>query len=190
MHEERQDMGKRWRSDMMEATADLISHCLMRGSSDGVVFGQGRVLGVGEDVEQTPGDQGCTRPVCSQLALCEATQRALSSAHSRAVHTNPDYVLALAQCIDCCLDSSHSSVLVSGNMAMEPNLPKASLPDAGRPENLRHLPAHIPARDIVAWEARRGQELVELRDACGHSACPAGVEALECLRRRNGGQSI
>jgi hypothetical protein len=71
-----------------------------------------------------------------------------------------------------------------------PNLPKASLADPGRPEYLRHLAAHVPAQDIVAWEARRGEEPVELRDAGGYCARSACMETLEGLRCRYGGQSV
>jgi hypothetical protein len=69
VHEERQDVGKRWRSDMVKAAASL--HRLVRGTNLRPVVKQGRVMASVKDVEQALGHQRRTRRICSQLALEE-----------------------------------------------------------------------------------------------------------------------
>jgi hypothetical protein len=69
VHKERQDVGKRWRSDMVEAAPGL--HRCVRGSNLRPVVRQGRVLAFVKDVKQALGHQGRTRRICSQLALEE-----------------------------------------------------------------------------------------------------------------------
>lgn len=70
------------------------------------------------------------------------------------------------------------------------DLPKRSLADAGRAENLRHLASHIPAGDVVPRKARGREEFVELRDACAYCASSTGMETFERLRCGDGGQPI
>ena len=55
------------------------------------------------------------------------------------------------------------------------------LPSTWRPIHLRHFPPRIPAGDVVAWEARRGKQLIELLEAGWHRARAACIEALESL---------
>jgi hypothetical protein len=55
------------------------------------------------------------------------------------------------------------------------------LPSTWRPIHLCHFPPRIPAGDVVAWEARRGKQLIELLKAGWHKASAACIEALESL---------
>lgn len=79
---------------------------------------------------------------------------------------------------------------ISHVASMRPHLPKGSLADSWRAEDLRHLPTHIAAGNIVTRKARWTEDLVELGDACRYSAGPAGVESMQCLRRGNGRESV
>ena len=77
--------------------------------------------------------------------------------------TNPVDVLPLVKCIGGSLQEQRR------------------LPSTWRPIHLRHFPPRIPAGDVVAWEARRGKQLVELPKAGWHRAGAACIEALESL---------
>lgn len=81
----------------------------------------------------------------------------------QARHTNPVDVLSLVQSIGGRLDEQRR------------------LAHARGPIHFRHLASRISARDWLARQARRGQQLVELPEARGHSAAAASMEALEGL---------
>jgi hypothetical protein len=61
------------------------------------------------------------------------------------------------------------------------HLPKGSLPDAWRAEQLCHLASHVTARDGSAWEPWRRKHSVELRETGRHGARALGMERLEGL---------
>jgi hypothetical protein len=87
-------------------------------------------------------------------------------------HTNPVYMLPLAQSI-------------AGRLQEQ-----RCLAHARRPIHFRHFSSRISTRDVVAGQAGRGEELVELPEAGRYSAGATRIEALERLRGRDGGQSM
>jgi hypothetical protein len=184
VHEQREQMGKRWRCTVMEVALHFIS----RGSG---YFWQratvARRLGDGEQhLVEALGHQGRTRRVCTQLALI--TRWELPDGQ---VLTNPDHPMAVTQCIRRCLDAEPASVVaphVCGRRGLY--LPKGRLPNAWRAEHFRHLASHVPARHASAWRAGRGEHAVELREASRHGARTLGMERLEGLRGRHRRQAV
>jgi hypothetical protein len=181
-----------WRRDVMEVAAKRICSCVLRGRSARAILLQRVVVYCKEDLAKTLGDQRSACSICRQLAhaskqLQSAELREAQRLHSPTQTTRwPSRSAFAAAWI---LDTPQSSCICGRNLAAS-DLPKCSLPDARRAENLRHLASHIPARDIVARKTRGCEQLVELRDACRYSASSAGMEALECLRCGDGGQSV
>jgi hypothetical protein len=90
---ERQDVGQRWRRDVVEATAQVFGDGSLRGSSSRPAVWYRRALGCREDPEKPLGYEGGTRSVCSQLALVttrearrDCTYQPRRRAGPRAVH--------------------------------------------------------------------------------------------------------
>ena len=191
MHKERQEVRKRWYTEVMQVTALFVQRSLGCRSRVCFLFVLRSIVECGEDVVEAVLYQWRAGSVCMQLIFIYSDREALTSelltsnthqsilrADLRVVQRlRPEYFV-------------HFSHHISEEAVTRPHLPKRCLADSRRAEDFCHLPAHISAREVMARKGWWREDLVELGDACRYSAGPAGVEVLEGLRRGYGRQSI